>query len=72
MLHFASKIRWSNELHMTPSCNLSYVLMNDKWKRIFHYFFPVNDYFSLGSYARVWLLIESQNQKFRRQKTFGK
>lgn len=54
MLHFASKIRWNDELHVIPSCNLSYVLMNDKWERIFH-FFPVNSYFSLGSCARVSL-----------------
>lgn len=70
MIHFTSEIRWSDELHVIPPCNFSYVLVNDKWKRVFH-FFPVNGYFSLGSMLGFLLreLTESQNQKFRRQKS---
>lgn len=34
MLRSASSIRWNDELHMLLSCNLSCVLLNDKWNGI--------------------------------------
>lgn len=53
MFYFVFKIRWSDELYVILLCNLLYVLMNDKWERIFYFFF-VNSYFSLGSCVRVF------------------